>query len=422
MARFLRTTTRQRNQLYIIAFIVVCFLFIVTDHLADRHTAVNLDDVYDRPLEFNTGHDGPADSSAAVANSTRILIVTALFPLKRAKNGYDAYPGWVNRFLGSITTDVYFFCNEENAQMMRDLRRPGLPLIIDTTFDSPFDTPPLKGLEAQYRKMHMIDRERSYHSPELYAVWNAKPFFVDYATKLLARQGKHYDYIFWSDAGSFREDHVFKNWPYGPRVEQVWREGAKLTGTPKEDLLFYPIYNPPPAHFKNWKAEDGPLDVDFSEGSFFGGSAKANEWWAKVFYGYHDYCISQGFMCGKDQTVFNAVFMLFPKRMITVWVYDPDAPAHGGLLPYINRGFLGACGPEWYYYQWWLSDRTTRDEMRALWLRGDREPWEARWWKVREPCRFTRVLSMVEVIRRTFKDKKWEPPLPLGIDFPDRDW
>lgn len=261
MARVLRLTPRQRNRLLLVGCLGFGVLFLIFNHLVNRYNALHLDDVYDPPSAYE-------DVDTTAANATRILIVTALFPLKRAKNGYDIYPTWVRRFLSEVTTDVYFFCNDENAESMRELRRPGLPLVIDTTFKTPFDTPPLKGLEKIYQQMHKIDRERTYHSPELYAVWNAKPYLTDYATKLLASQGKHYDYIFWSDAGSFREDHVYKEWPYGPRVDRVWEEGAQISGVPKEDLLFYPTYNAPPARFVTWKPDDGPLDVQFSEGMY----------------------------------------------------------------------------------------------------------------------------------------------------------
>lgn len=120
---------------------------------------------------------------------------------------------------------------------------------------------------------------------------------------------------------------------------------------------------------------------------------------------------------GKDQTVFNALLMLFNERIITLWLEDPEAPAAT-----IGRGFeslkslhrnnvLGACGSEWYYYQFWLSDRQTRDEMRKIWSQYDREPENARWWKMRLQCRMTRVLALGSVLKRTFGEE-WKAPIP----------
>ena len=118
---------------------------------------------------------------------------------------------------------------------------------------------------------------------------------------------------------------------------------------------------------------------------------------------------------GKDQTLFNALLVLFNERIITVWVYDPEAPAANigrGFQPlnFIYRNFLGSCGPEWYYYQFWLSDRQTRDKMRKIWLENDREPENARWWKVKLQCRFTRVLALDALLKRTFGEE-WKTPV-----------
>ena len=113
--------------------------------------------------------------------------------------------------------------------------------------------------------MHDLDRENSYHSPELYSVWNAKPFFVDNAIRVMANRGKTYDYVFWNDGGSFRKINVYKDWPDSNRLHEIWEEGSKLSGTKAEDLLFYPIQHPP-YNARDWKEDMGPIDTDFSEG------------------------------------------------------------------------------------------------------------------------------------------------------------
>ena len=114
--------------------------------------------------------------------------------------------------------------------------------------------------------MHSMDSKNSYHSPELYSVWNAKPFFVDNAIRVMATKGKTYDYVFWNDGGSFRgDDNVYKNWPDPNRIDEIWKEGSRLSGTKVEDLLFFPIQYPP-YKARNWKEDKGPFDTDFSEG------------------------------------------------------------------------------------------------------------------------------------------------------------
>ena len=209
--------------------------------------------------------DESDDSSSFNPNSTRILIVSSLFLLSKSKHSKEDYYNWLHQFLGPVTTEVYFYTSPDLVPIVQAARGDGLPITIDTNYDTAFDVPPLKGLEEVYKEMHGLDREHLLHSPELYSVWNAKPFFVDNAVQIMESKGKTYDYVFWNDAGSFRSGHVHKNWPDPSRLHEIWEEGSKLSGTKAEDLLFYPtVY--PPYGAKYWKEDTGPIDSDFSEG------------------------------------------------------------------------------------------------------------------------------------------------------------
>ena len=161
----------------------------------------------------------------------------------------------------------------------------------------------------------------------------------------------------------------------------------------------------------------------FVPGSFFGGSPSTMAWWARTFYAYHDYYSSKRFFVGKDQTVFNALLVLFNERIITVWVNDPKAPAANigfsfqFLKIFYRNNFLGSCGSEWFYYQFWLSDRQTRDDMRKTWL----ETQDTRWWKTKlQSCRLTRVLALNALFQRTFGER-WKAPVPM-LATPVRSW
>ena len=199
------------------------------------------------------------------SSSSRILIVSSLFIFSKSKHSNEEYDYWLRQFLGPVTTEVYFYTSPDLAPRVQAVRGNGLPITIDTKYNTPFDVPPLQGLEGYYSKMHALDRENLLHSPELYAVWNAKPFFVDNAIRIMASKGKTYDYVFWNDGGSFRRDHVYKSWPDPARLHEVWEEGSRLSGTEAEDLLFYPIQYPPYGA-RDWKEDMGPIDTEFSEG------------------------------------------------------------------------------------------------------------------------------------------------------------
>ena len=199
--------------------------------------------------------------------SSRILLVSSLFVLSKSKHSKEEYHDWLQRFLRPVTTEVYFYTSPDLVSTVRAVRREGLPITIDANYSTPFDIPPLKGQEEWYDKMHSLDRENSYHSPELYSVWSAKPFFVDNAIRVMASKGKTYDYVFWSDGGSFREINVYRDWPDPNRVDEVWKEGSTLTGTKPQDLLFFAIQYPPYSA-RDWKEDMGPIDTDFSQGTY----------------------------------------------------------------------------------------------------------------------------------------------------------
>jgi len=151
-------------------------------------------------------------------------------------------------------------------------------------------------------------------------------------------------------------------------------------------------------------------------GSFFGGHPNAIDWWARTFYTYHDHYLSSEFFVGKDQILINALLLLFPERFIAVWYNDPDAPAH---LAKGDGSFLGQCSDEWFYYQFWLSNTQTKESMRDLWI-YNASKWRVwGWWRPKDTkrCEDTRMLTIKEVLRRTFGDE-WKSPL-RRVEIPD---
>lgn len=213
----------------------------------------------------------PSSTDSDFSNATtagNILLVSAFFPLSKSKHSIVQYSAWLSRFLGQISTDVYFFTTPDLAPTIRQIRG-SLPITINTTYASAFDIPPLHGREEDYVKMHEWDREKDHHSPELYAIWAAKPFLLAEAlrTVAVATPDTVYKYAFWSDAGSFRQQHAFKEWPGLERVEQIWSMGKRESGSKTENLIFFPIQHLPDVSMLLWKENMGPIDNDFSEGN-----------------------------------------------------------------------------------------------------------------------------------------------------------
>ena len=51
---------------------------------------------------------------------------------------------------------------------------------------------------------------------------------------------------------------------------------------------------------------------------------------------------------------------------------------------------------------------------------NDREPQDARWWKVKLQCRMTRVLALNGLLKHTFGED-WKAPMPT-LATPVRSW
>ena len=234
-----------------------------------------------------------------------ILLVSAFFPLAKSKHSTEDYAGWLKKYLTKVTTHIYFFAPPEIESMIRELRGD-LPMTLNTSFSSPFDIPPLRDLRGRYEEMHELDLEKDIHSPELYAVWSSKTYFLGEGLRNSKANGFDFTWAFWNDAGSFRDDQEFTAWPNRHRISDIFLEGSRLTGTRAKDLFFMPIWDSPGDNLKGWQEDDGPIqsrnsvsegrsisssprnltrsDLSAYVGSFFGGHGDAIAWWGKAYF------------------------------------------------------------------------------------------------------------------------------------------
>ena len=204
--------------------------------------------------------DAPDALPAEEIQPAQILLVSAFYPLSKSKHTHDEYAVWLSRYLSRVSTHIYFFAPPDIEPVIRQLRGD-LPMTLNTTYASPYDIPPLAGMREVYENMHALDPEKEIHSPELYAVWTSKSFFLDEGLRNMGKSGVKYDYAFWNDAGSFRADQEFDQWPGAYRVPEIFEIGSRLTGTPRKDLFFMPIWGSIPYSMRFWKEEDGPIDT-----------------------------------------------------------------------------------------------------------------------------------------------------------------
>ncbi|KAJ2922783.1 hypothetical protein H1R20_g14304, partial [Candolleomyces eurysporus] len=404
-----------RKRLLIIGFIVATSLYLVAAGwfgTGFHRQGYDDDDVSFAAAAANANSVGGVQSNKPPLTSSnkRVLLVSALYPLSKSKHSLEDYRWWLWNYLGHVKTDIYFFAPPALHDLVTQARpKPdeanskegsNFFLKLNTTYPTVFDVPPLKGLQQSYEEIHAKDRERSYHSAELYAVWNAKPFFLKEGLREMKETwGRDYDYAFWVDAGSFRESpHKYEDWPDPARVEEVFAHSSS------EDSIFIPMHGMPSFKWRKWKEEMGPVDQDISEGSFFGGSHKAIEWYTSTFYTYHDHYLSLGHFVGKDQTLINAILLLFPDRFTAV--FWRDITQRGFVRTYIGS----ACGGEWWYYQFFLANSQTRTEMEKIWLgkQSNRQKKVQEWLVGKPQCPLVPPLTLKEVLYRAF-GPYWKP-------------
>ncbi|KAG7085437.1 hypothetical protein E1B28_002998 [Marasmius oreades] len=328
-------------------------------------------------------------------------------------------------------TPVYLFILPTLASSLLPSPLPS-NLILDTTITDGWQHPPVARLEQRFKDMHRLDREKKIHSPELYAIWNAKPWLTEEGMRK-SRSGEKFewDYVFWADAGSFRDTwYNGGSWPL-PKIRRTWEKvGEDEMDT--EHKVFLPLQH---ATTKELELEGG-LRRSYrrgnSEASFFGGSPSTIRWFNSTFDAYRNFYMSRSFFIGKEQPLLNSLILLLPSRFIRVHVNDPYAPAYihpnsmldhrwlRSIMRRYLRSFyetraLGRCRGEYMYYQFFFADKHTRQRLQDMWLSDLHDSWD-HWFGGgenpggSEKCRTTRAISLLEAFRKDdVLGPNWDP-------------
>jgi hypothetical protein len=129
-----------------------------------------------------------------------VTVVTAYYPLGKAKHSGAAYMQWIQNFC-RIPCSLVVFTDEETAGAIRGCRAGSANTVVVTR---PFSSYRMTAPEmmAIWQRNHAIDPERKIHSPELYAAWAIKQEVVRYAIDMNPFQS---DWFVWCDIGIQRQ-------------------------------------------------------------------------------------------------------------------------------------------------------------------------------------------------------------------------
>lgn len=245
-------------------------------------------------------------------------LVTAFYPI-RSKFPAQQYLDWARNFL-SLETPIVLFTEEYLVETFQSLRPSNLPLHIITL--------PFQEVETwsgdypeKWRHQHTLNPEGhiqgrssghiAQQSPELYALWAQKPYFVEYAIHL---NPFHTDYFFWCDIGAFRE-------PPQEAIRQLFPETKWLS--PRRILI--QAMASIPVHEKACQADGirGPsITSEWNEvrlvGGLWGGGKKACLVWKQAYHQMLQRYLSSGRYAGNDQMVMLSTLLENPSLAMVV--------------------------------------------------------------------------------------------------------
>ncbi len=261
-----------------------------------------------------------------------VTLVTAYYSLSKSKHSHSDYQQWIENFLGHIENPVVVFTDKQSESHIRSVRAEMGPLRV-VLMDLK-ETEPVKKYGKVWEKQHSIDPERQRHSPQLYAIWDTKPWFLN---RVAAENPFNSSYFFWVDIGCFREKgHSYRKWPNVSRINSVLQN--------RDKMVLGKIHSFTEDDWKKARKRE-LITKDRIQGTFFGGRAPVLLRYMNLFYDFIDECIGKGWFVGKEQNMMNTLALMNHNSTLVI-----DA----------SRSNVKTCGDPWFYFQPFLA---AKDEL-----------------------------------------------------------
>jgi hypothetical protein len=236
-------------------------------------------------------------------------VVTSYYCIK-SKFSKDKYLEWGSTFL-KLDSPIILFTENEFVDQIKELRG-NKPINIQVIPFNELDTWKLYKEEwtIQYRKD--LFKDRSGHSPELYALWAQKSFFVEKAIQL---NPFHTSYFFWCDFGAFRDPSI------SPTILSSF---PSIHYLPKHRILLQSV--DPLNDDEKIKGDDGIYGKCLMEngnlvrlvGGLWGGDINGCLNWKKAYQEMLENYFHSKRYAGNDQMVMLSTYLNNPKLAIIV--------------------------------------------------------------------------------------------------------
>jgi hypothetical protein len=220
-------------------------------------------------------------------------VVTAYYPLSKAKHSNSNYIQWIKNFC-KFNCNLVVFTTAEYATLINNLRAPHNTHIIIKDFGSYDVTTP--DMMDMWNNTYKIDPEIHIHSPELYAVWAMKQECVMLAIKENYFKSTHF---VWCDIGIQRHEHAEKLFSTFPsHVETLCDPGR---------MLFLEVVPISHSLYTTWLSHDQvtfPIQNNTLGGGCIAGDISAWEDFSNAYIKTIRRIYSLGRFIGKDQHIF----------------------------------------------------------------------------------------------------------------------
>ena len=270
-----------------------------------------------------------------------VTVVSIYFKFDWSKHSVQKYREWQLKYFQSVSAaPVVIYTDRasmgELLEMATMTEHPKTFFVFDEIWDVTrmIEWDRKRRYVRNYQTVQRsLDPEAHYHSPELYAVWNAKVFLMNKATFRNVYKSRFFLY---TDLGAFRSA-VHANWP---DVEHL----VKLRGELRDRMLF--------GRVSSFIIDPYDSTSNHVEGTFFAGSLRAVRRYYSQFYAVHDELLERNEFVGKDQKIMNiAAVERSPERSCLLWAPE----------------LLSECLPSvdiWFFYQLYFAAQQ-QDESAA---------------------------------------------------------
>jgi hypothetical protein len=225
-------------------------------------------------------------------------LVTCYYPLK-SKYPPTHYIQWAQDFL-QLDAYIVLFTEPHLAELFRLLHKgpENKLLIVETPF---VKLEAWKRWAKEWCATHDRDPEKGIHTPELYAIWAQKAFFVK---EVVERNPFHTNRFFWCDIGAFRTG-------LHPEIQTSFPDARHL---PEDRILMSSVA--PLIPIDTVRKPDGIkgmfLHVNRIVGGLWGGGRTGCLRWHAAYVAMLERYFAAGRFAGKDQSVMLSAYLEDP--------------------------------------------------------------------------------------------------------------